>query len=45
MTELLSAIVLVTLAIQEFVKSGTGDLTKRFTEEAVAKNSCIMGKD
>lgn len=37
MTEPLSAIVLVTLAIQEFVKSGTGDLAKRFTAEAVAK--------
>ncbi|TRV42869.1 MAG: hypothetical protein EWV53_11300 [Microcystis panniformis Mp_MB_F_20051200_S9] len=44
MTELLSAIVLVTLAIQEFVKSGTGDLAKRFTAEAVAKIPVLWGK-
>ncbi|MBE5229115.1 MAG: hypothetical protein INR81_08340 [Microcystis aeruginosa PMC 728.11] len=44
MTEPLSAIVLVTLAIQEFVKSGTGDLAKRFTAEAVAKIPVLWGK-
>lgn len=44
MTEPLSAIVLVTLAIQEFVKSGTGDLAKRFTAEAVAKIPVLQGK-
>jgi hypothetical protein len=43
MTEPLSAIVLVTLAIQEFVKSGTGDLAKRFTAiETITKNLDVI---
>jgi len=37
MTEPLTAGLLITLAVQEFVKSGTGDLAKRFTAEALAK--------
>ncbi|MGL5035679.1 MAG: hypothetical protein ACRC6M_17985 [Microcystaceae cyanobacterium] len=37
MTEPLTTGLLITLAVQEFVKSGTGDLAKRFTAEALAK--------
>ena len=37
MTEPLTTSLLVTLAVQEFVKSGTSDLAKRFTAEALAK--------
>lgn len=35
---------LVNLAVQEFVKSGTGDLAKRFTSEAISKMSVLWGK-
>ena len=44
MTDPLTASVLVTLAIQEFVKSGTGDLAKRFTAEALAKIPVLWDK-
>ena len=44
MTDPLTASVLVTLAIQEFIKSGTGDLAKRFTAEAVAKIPVLWRK-
>ena len=44
MNERLTASVLVTLAIQEFVKSGTGDLAKRFTAEALAKIPVLWEK-
>ncbi|MFM7437308.1 MAG: hypothetical protein ACKO2V_01685 [Snowella sp.] len=44
MTDPLTASVLVTLAIQEFVKSGTGDLAKRFTAEALAKIPVLWEK-
>lgn len=44
MTDPLTASVLVTLEIQEFIKSGTGDLAKRFTAEAVAKIPVLWGK-
>ena len=37
MTEPLTAGLLVTLAVQDFVNSGTGDLAKRFITEALAK--------
>jgi hypothetical protein len=37
MSDPLTANLLVTLAVQEFVKSETGDLAKRFTAEALAK--------
>jgi len=37
MSDPLTTSLLVSLAIQEFVKSGTGDLAKRFTVEALAK--------
>lgn len=37
MADPITASLLVTLAVQEFVKSGTGDLAKRFTAEAIAK--------
>jgi hypothetical protein len=33
----LTASAIASLAFQEFVKSGAGDLAKRFTEEAIAK--------
>ncbi|MCA2716200.1 hypothetical protein [Microcystis sp. M169S2] len=43
MTDPLTASVLVTLAIQEFIKSGTGDLAKRFTAiETITKNLDII---
>ena len=45
MTDPLTASVLVTLAIQEFVKSGTGDLAKHFTAEAVAKIPVLWRKE
>ncbi len=45
MTDPLTASVLVTLAIQEFIKSGTGDLAKRFTAEAVAKIPVLWRKE
>ena len=35
---------LVTLAVQEFIKSGTGDLAKRFTAEALAKIPVLWEK-
>ena len=44
MTEPLTAGLLVTLAVQEFVKSGTGDLAKRFTAEALAKIPILWEK-
>ncbi|MEB3175947.1 MAG: hypothetical protein VKN60_12305 [Cyanobacteriota bacterium] len=44
MTDPLTTTVLVTLAIQEFVKSGAGDLAKRFTAEAEAKIPVLWGK-
>ncbi|MFN5515643.1 MAG: hypothetical protein ACK5CA_13125 [Cyanobacteriota bacterium] len=44
MTDPLTTGVLVTLAIQEFVKSGAGDLAKRFTAEAAAKIPVLWGK-
>ncbi|WP_242034701.1 hypothetical protein [Microcystis flos-aquae] len=42
MTEPLTAGLLVTLAVQEFVKSGTGDLAKRFTAEGLAKIPILL---
>ena len=44
MTEPLTAGLLVTLAVQEFVKSGTGDLAKRFTAEGLAKIPILWEK-
>jgi hypothetical protein len=44
MTEPLTTGLLVTLAVQEFVKSGTGDLAKRFTTEALAKILVLWDK-
>jgi hypothetical protein len=44
MTEPLTAGLLITLAVQEFVKSGTGDLAKRFTAEALAKIPVLWEK-
>jgi len=44
MTEPLTTGLLVTLAVQEFIKSGTGDLAKRFTAEALAKIPVLWGK-
>ncbi|WP_036390261.1 hypothetical protein [Microcystis aeruginosa] len=44
MTEPLTAGLLVTLAVQEFVKSGTGDLAKRFTAEALDKIPILWEK-
>ncbi|MBE9088984.1 hypothetical protein IQ232_04055 [Microcystis aeruginosa LEGE 11464] len=43
MTDPLTASVLVTLEIQEFIKSGTGDLAKRFTAiETITKNLDVI---
>jgi hypothetical protein len=44
MTEPLTTGLLVTLAVQEFIKSGTGDLAKRFTTEALAKIPILWNK-
>lgn len=44
MADPLTAGLLVTLAVQEFVKSGTGDLAKRFTAEALAKIPVLWEK-
>ena len=44
MTEPLTTGLLVTLAVQEFLKSGTGDLAKRFTAEALAKIPVLWQK-
>jgi hypothetical protein len=44
MADPLTAGLLVTLAVQEFVKSGTGDLAKRFTADAIAKIPVLWGK-
>ena len=44
MTEPLTTGLLVTLAVQEFIKSGTGDLAKRFTAEALAKIPVLWEK-
>jgi len=44
MTEPLTAGLLITLAVQEFVKSGTGDLAKRFTAEALAKIPKVLAQ-
>jgi hypothetical protein len=44
MADPLTASLLVTLAVQEFVKSGGGDLAKRFTAEAIAKIPVLWGK-
>ncbi|MEA5536369.1 hypothetical protein [Crocosphaera sp. XPORK-15E] len=44
MSDPLTAGLLVTLPVQEFVKSGTEDLTKRFTAEAIAKIPVLWGK-
>ena len=44
MADPLTAGLLITLAVQEFVKSGTGDLAKRFTAEALAKIPVLWGK-
>ena len=44
MTEPLTTGLLVTLAVQEFVKSGTGDLAKRFTAEDLTKISFLWNK-
>jgi hypothetical protein len=44
MTEPLTTGLLVTLAVQEFIKSGTGDLAKRFTTEALAKIPILWDK-
>jgi hypothetical protein len=37
MTEPITAITIATLAFQEFIKSGAGELAKKFTAEAIAK--------
>lgn len=37
MADPLTASLIVNLAVQEFVKSGAGDLAKRFTAEAIAQ--------
>jgi hypothetical protein len=44
MPEPLTAALLVTLATQEFIKSGAGDLAKRFTTEAIAKIPVLWQK-
>jgi len=44
MSDPLTTSLLVSLAVQEFVKSGTGDLAKRFTAEAIAKIPVLWGK-
>jgi hypothetical protein len=44
MSDPLTVSLLVTLAVQEFVKSGTGDLAKRFTAEALTKIPVLWGK-
>ena len=44
MTEPLTTGLLVTLAVQEFLKSGTGDLAKRFNAEALAKIPVLWQK-
>jgi len=44
MTEPLTTGLLITLAVQEFVKSGTGDLAKRFTAEALEKIPVLWEK-
>ena len=44
MSDPLTVSLLVTLAVQEFVKSGTGDLAKRFTAEALTKIPGLWGK-
>lgn len=44
MSDPLTTSLLVTLAVQEFVKSGAGDLAKRFTAEAIAKIPVLWGK-
>ena len=44
MTEPLTTGLLITLAVQEFIKSGTGDLAKRFTAEALAKIPILWEK-
>ena len=44
MTEPLTTGLLVTLAVQEFLKSGTEDLAKRFTAEALAKIPVLWQK-
>jgi hypothetical protein len=37
MTDPITASVIATLAFQEFIKSGAGELAKKFTGEAIAK--------
>jgi hypothetical protein len=37
MTDLITASAIATLAFQEFIKSGAGELAKKFTGEAIAK--------
>jgi hypothetical protein len=37
MTDPLTASMIATLAFQEFIKSGAGELAKKFTGEAIAK--------
>jgi len=44
MADPLTTSLLVSLAVQEFVKSGAGDLAKRFTAEAIAKIPVLWGK-
>jgi hypothetical protein len=44
MSDPLTVSLLVTLAVQEFVKSGTGDLAKRFTAEALTKIPVLWEK-
>jgi hypothetical protein len=44
MTDPLTTSLLVTLAVQEFVKSGAGDLAKRFTAEAISKIPILWEK-
>ena len=44
MTDPLTASVLVGLAIQKFVESGSGELAKKFTGDAIAKIPILWGK-
>lgn len=44
MAEPLTTGLLVNLAVQEFIKSGTGDLAKRFTTEALTKIPVLWNK-
>ncbi|MCA2643908.1 MULTISPECIES: hypothetical protein [unclassified Microcystis] len=44
MNDPLTTSLLVNLAVQEFIKSGTGELAKRFTTEAISKIPILWEK-